>query len=149
MTLAVLVLHHRCASVRRAQVVAAFQSVQLVASDYMASLPPALLPVCLETVSLYAQQQVGNSSPSHPPCGWICTWEPGSGRRPVLVVASTGLAPSVSQMRHGQPGVVWLVARRRRECGVCLRLRVRPAAGLQLVCSALWPMAELPCSAAR
>ena len=42
----------------QAQVAAAFQSVQLLASDYMSTLPAHLLPTCLHTVSLYAQQQV-------------------------------------------------------------------------------------------
>ena len=42
----------------QAQVAAAFQSVQLLASDYMSTLPPGLLPPCLNIVSLYAQQQV-------------------------------------------------------------------------------------------
>ena len=45
----------------QAQVAAAFQSVQLLASDYMSTLPPGLLPPCLDIVSLYAQQQVGQS----------------------------------------------------------------------------------------
>ena len=44
------------------QIAAAFQSVQLLASDYMASVPPSLLPVCLQVVSLYAQQQVRDAA---------------------------------------------------------------------------------------
>lgn len=36
----------------------AFQSVQLVASDYMSSLPPQLLRTCLSLATLYAGQQV-------------------------------------------------------------------------------------------
>ena len=35
-----------------------FQSVQLLASDYMSSLPPALLQTCLSVATLYASQQV-------------------------------------------------------------------------------------------
>lgn len=36
----------------------AFQSVQLLASDYMSSLPPSLLRKCLEVAALYGAQQV-------------------------------------------------------------------------------------------
>ena len=36
----------------------AFQSVQLLASDYMSSLPPGLLRTCLSVATLYAGQQV-------------------------------------------------------------------------------------------
>lgn len=35
-----------------------FQSVQLLASDYMSSLPPHLLRTCLSVATLYARQQV-------------------------------------------------------------------------------------------
>ena len=35
-----------------------FQSVQLLASDYMSSLPPQLLRTCLSVATLYASQQV-------------------------------------------------------------------------------------------
>ena len=37
----------------------AFQSVQLLASDYMSSLPPPLLHKCLHAAALYGGQQVG------------------------------------------------------------------------------------------
>lgn len=36
----------------------AFQSVQLLASDYMSALPPSLLRKCLEIAALYGAQQV-------------------------------------------------------------------------------------------
>lgn len=36
----------------------AFQSVQLLASDYMSALPPSLLRKCLEVAALYGAQQV-------------------------------------------------------------------------------------------
>lgn len=36
----------------------AFQSVQLLASDYMSALPPQLLRKCLEVAALYGAQQV-------------------------------------------------------------------------------------------
>lgn len=36
----------------------AFQSVQLLASDYMSSLPPPLLHKCLHAAALYGGQQV-------------------------------------------------------------------------------------------
>lgn len=37
----------------------AFQSVQLLASDYMSALPPPLLRKCLQAAALYGGQQVG------------------------------------------------------------------------------------------
>ena len=36
----------------------AFQSVQLLASDYMSALPPPLLRQCLQAAALYGGQQV-------------------------------------------------------------------------------------------
>ncbi len=39
----------------------AFQSVQLLASDYMSALPPPLLRKCLHTAALYGGQQVGGA----------------------------------------------------------------------------------------
>ena len=40
----------------------AFQSVQLLASDYMSALPPPLLRQCLQAAALYGGQQVGAST---------------------------------------------------------------------------------------
>ena len=48
----------------------AFQSVQLLASDYMSALPPPLLHKCLQAAALYGGQQVGPAArscvPRHP-----------------------------------------------------------------------------------
>lgn len=44
----------------------AFQSVQLLASDYMSALPPQLLRKCLQASALYGVQQVGDPSTVFP-----------------------------------------------------------------------------------
>ena len=44
----------------------AFQSVQLLASDYMSSLPPPLLHKCLQAAALYGGQQVNAVFPLMP-----------------------------------------------------------------------------------
>jgi hypothetical protein len=44
----------------------AFQSVQLLASDYMSSLPPPLLHKCLQAAALYGGQQVNQAFPLMP-----------------------------------------------------------------------------------